>query len=570
MGDNDFNEITTEELEKRLSADPFRASISGAIITEAVLLNQGVNVAKFVVFTNCTFKESVSIENINLQGLRFSNCTFEKELFLFDVTIGHRTSINGCTFNSELNFNKCNLKETHLTAIKASKGIEIRHCAHETLRIASVICGDTGLYLYKSTVKLNTDFEQVTCEMQFHISECIFEGHLRTQNVIITKGSFVFRKGKYEKSVRIWGGSVKKSLIFNEGEFSEKVIVKSVKIPEGLTITGGTFNQFFHFRLTSNSGKYTVSPPQEIYLSDSAFKNGLTIEENGYSNHAKAIDRVTIQSSKKFEGEMSFSNLVIKVMNLSGPNHNGRIVFDKVAFNQVIIDKFSNFSNLQFLNITSYDTSSILSINNSYLGKAQFFNANLSSFSRIVITDSQISEVIASNVRWPDDIYTSSGGVKDNVDTLARKRENYRQLKQAMNSQGNKFEALYFEEKETKAYHEWLTQMPGRYRDKFILWTNRSNDHGRNWARPILLMLLSAFLFYILIVLSLPIHTNWYTALWGRIDIFLQLLNPAHNITNIHKDITQYDAAMLWDTLARISSGYFIFQTIRAFRKYSR
>ena len=127
--------------------------------------------------------------------------------------------------------------------------------------------------------------------------------------------------------------------------------------------------------------------------------------------------------------------------------------------------------------------------------------------------------------------------------------------------------------------------------DYFILWTNKySNEHGTNWWKPIILLLIFNLLFFTMIeatVLNEPfayyrpylafhsilfLFKNLLQSMIDHSTVYLDLMNPAHNLVRSYRPypdiiVDSNFAAQLFSLVSRIFTSYFIFQTLRAFRK---
>jgi hypothetical protein len=123
-----------------------------------------------------------------------------------------------------------------------------------------------------------------------------------------------------------------------------------------------------------------------------------------------------------------------------------------------------------------YGVDSLLDIFNSNLGVCELYNTFLDSFTKVAIKNSVLSEIITSNVRWfrlnqlekPEDY---PGSAQEFY--WSNRREFFRQLKYAMNKQGNRIQALEFKSYEMSAFHKELsTQKTNRknFTNKIILW----------------------------------------------------------------------------------------------------
>jgi hypothetical protein len=163
------------------------------------------------------------------------------------------------------------------------------------------------------------------------------------------------------------------------------------------------------------------------------------------------------------------------------------------------------------------------------------------------------------------------------------KKELYRQLKFAMERQGDQVSRLEFKRNELNCYRLELKQFGLFYKvsDQLILWLNQSNDYGFNWLKPSLLLFVFTLIIYILMAIGINPDINWsfdpdnfestIQNLNKGLYNYFTLLNPAHRITDLFLDIDRSNFGSWFyfiDFLSRIIVSYLLFQTITAFRKY--
>jgi len=194
------------------------------------------------------------------------------------------------------------------------------------------------------------------------------------------------------------------------------------------------------------------------------------------------------------------------------------------------------------------------------------------------IHDSNLVDISASSIKWFE--YKQVNQHAKTIEDHKQKRELFRQLKFAMEKQGDKIQSLVFKQYELIAYRQELHSSIGRYDEKFIMLLNRSNSYGQNWWKPVLWAIGFTSLFYYLITIfqspeisgmdfsGAGVSHLWYI-LWKNFGVFFQMLNPVHIIDKISEG-AQYISKMTYflDYLYRIILSYLIFQTISAFRKY--
>jgi len=264
-------------------------------------------------------------------------------------------------------------------------------------------------------------------------------------------------------------------------------------------------------------------------------------------------------------GKVTVQNSFIKILELKGDFTQGNILIDDVEIGKLSFNSFTNSAVVKVLSLKAQGDDSKVEFLSSYLGKIQFFNIKFDAFNQIYIDNSHLTEIQTTYVSWPRNITT-----KDN--SPDKLKENYRQLKMAMKKQEDNFQALIFEQEEMRAYERLLKEKDGDWEERFILLTNEySNNYGKEWITPITWMTIFNVLFFVLIGWSISgqdLHVlNSYLEFPSR---FLHLFNPTHQPNLIHEGINNHNIALIIDFISRIFSSYFIFQTIRSFRKYAK
>jgi hypothetical protein len=114
--------------------------------------------------------------------------------------------------------------------------------------------------------------------------------------------------------------------------------------------------------------------------------------------------------------------------------------------------------------------------------------------------------------------------------------------------------------------------------DNFSLWTGKTNDFGQNWIKPTFLAFISTLVFYVFVIiayspniqLALCQHewNNFFSELYEHSKILAQMFNPTFSSKAILNESYTSAWAYVLLEIHRIFLGFFIFQTINAFRKF--
>ena len=225
-------------------------------------------------------------------------------------------------------------------------------------------------------------------------------------------------------------------------------------------------------------------------------------------------------------------------------------------------------------------------IDNTSIGDADFQSIDLTSFNTRKIFDNILSGIDYTNVRWenPEKDIEVGQCEEGSRTEIAKQRDTYRVLKNVAQRNNDMQQALAFYAKEMKFHGELikkntsfceikqsfkskeLFKVLGKLLDRAILLFGRwTNNYGQNWGLPIFWILGLSVVFYIGLLWNLP-GEIWVSERWAKFPLFL---NPIHKIEFICEGYWDFWAYTI-DTLFRILEGMLIYQTIQAFRKYSR
>lgn len=203
-------------------------------------------------------------------------------------------------------------------------------------------------------------------------------------------------------------------------------------------------------------------------------------------------------------------------------------------------------------------------IDNTSIGKSNLQSVSLTSFAVVKMYDNIFAELDYSNVKWKEAIEV--GQLNSNNTEADKKRDTYRTLKNVASRNNDQPQAIKFFAKEME-YHQKIVSGNKEYSlsDRATLWFNKhTNGFGLSFWKPLAWLLFFSVVFYSFLICSFDdgYHSRYWT---GIFDFF----NPTHKTQFInahHWNGWSY----LWDFLFRIIEGLLIYQTIQAFRKYSR
>jgi hypothetical protein len=574
-------------------------------------------IATGVIIKNCVFNEIVIFENVDFNyGIEFINCTFKKSL-----------SINNCKSNNydhEYNFDRCHIefKNTKIEGLyfngnnELERGVRISEKSIiNRLQVRSIYSKMGSFAINDSTIENIFDVSQAKLINGLEVRKnCIINSKVRFENV--TAGSITFTESTFNTDVHIFAGKIG-SLIFNDGLFNDDLSITAVPISGSMTIIGTEFKKSITFKLQDDTNNKTGSL-EHVYISSGKFNEQFVV--NG-SN--ETINKLIVDFSKQLEGALYFNSCNIQETKLSGDNHNGNIVFNHSNFNKLSFDFFSNYSTISIISAKAYGENSELTIQHSNLGKSQFFNTFFNTFESISIYNSVLIDIVVANVKWFNDKNLNSKTAETSLD-YTQKKEIYRQIKFALERQGDRISSLKFKALEMNAYKKelfldiedkfensykknrllkWL-KISSRFsknyvvklfynigllgrkilnNNRFILWLGQTNSFGQNWFKPVLFAVGFTIVFHFLIIVGvsdklsyLPnFDTGSFLLTWneycGNINALPQLMNPVHILKRIFPDAKDISFSVYFlDYLLKIILAFFIYQVISAFRKYMK
>lgn len=341
-------------------------------------------------------------------------------------------------------------------------------------------------------------------------------------------------------------------LNIKENDFKKILKITQSKFLK-IYINNNSFNEFYIYLFTGNiqfelfnnviSNKLDVIGIKEIILKDFLIKCHI--------NNT---------------GVMNICDFDIDKFEISQDNNKANIYLKNVNFKELSIKDFSNYGNLTFSSCEAIaGDESIFSIENSNLGKAQFYDFDFTYFSTINIKNSVLTEIVTANVTWflpeklneilpievvkedfiwdferdfderdfSNNIFFLYGFMyfsflvpnqakpkkipiletepnlsltkaeKKDAKYYKNQREVYRQLKQSTDKQGDRIQSLDFQAEEMKVYKESLKiDKKSSQNDRWILWISQSNNFGLSWWKPTCILLLCTLFFYISMVFS--------------------------------------------------------------------
>lgn len=350
------------------------------------------------------------------------------------------------------------------------------------------------------------------------------------------KKQLTFDKNTFKKSLGFEGIDSKiESLLLMKSTFEDDVYIHDVS------------SNYFWFNSVVFKDFITIDKCKvETFLLDyNIFENKLMIgnRDVNYPTHKfnwedSLIKELYIEANDFHN--LIFNNFIIEELNIKNFVQGDNLIFRNLKISKLFFEEFSSVAEIKFLRIFFDEQNSKFTIKDSLLKNLQFSDVDLSK-TEVEISTSSVVDLITTNVTWSKEIKNND---KKSL------RDVYRQLKYAMEKQGDKVQALEFQAKEMNTYFSSLGWGLRDLSERIILFFEKySNNFGQNWFLPLLWFFLVGGLFY---VLSCDSHTT--------ID-YTRFLNPTRRIS---------EKTVFYDLLWRPVAALFIYQIIIAFRKYSR
>lgn len=577
--------------------------VNGAVEINAELIN-----CKGLYFQDCTFNDILSISNCELDNdIVFHKCTFLNGINLKSINVGYHERNRFEIINS-ISIIECKIEQNfHIINCILQRSFHIINSEIQRLFLQQISTINEGVRIESSTIHEWFDCNNLRLQGSLDISKCIIHTKTRFQD---THASYItFIENTFTKDLWVTGGLLENGVIFNDGEFEDNITLDAVNAKKILSIISGKFKESVSvsYRNTTNNLEGSF---QEIYIQSANFENGLYIYDSDLLNPSR-LNSIVIPFNAQLNGKISIDNLKVKLVKFSGTNFNSNVALNNIKPQQILFDRFSNYSDIQFADFRAdHDCESEFIINRSFLGKFQLLNASLESFNKVEIINSNFSDIATSSVRWFEDsqlvvghntpeitylqriklnflmIFTNLQRLDINVVNATKRQEVYRQLKVAMEKHGDRIQSLKFKQLEMKYYGKLLQYTKSFWDlDRLILMSNLTNNHGKNWFKPVLLAIILTVPFYILMMASMSPDLNLspassvhdleitYSVLCNNLDIYMQLFNPARLLIRIipeNSNLIIYPLTHFFDILHRIVLSFLIYQTISAFRKFSK
>ncbi|MFD2827104.1 hypothetical protein ACFSYG_11515 [Leeuwenhoekiella polynyae] len=549
-------------------------------VADQVLINSKNLTWESAAISNVNFIQPVVVSNVDIKsGLAFYNCNFEGGIIFRGVTC-LEFDVEKSKAKCSLYFSNCQMQ--HFTMSENchfKRNVRIENNSEvELLKLFQSKVEETGFYFDRSkSIKF---FQLEGFIGSFKISNSTFEDMVRFES---HAGEISLVKSVFKKSIQIWNLS-SRQLIFNDNTFEDTVKVTASRIASW-SIIGDVFQKEIKYENFDRGGQIKECYLNGLYISQAKFIEGADIRGRGLT-----IDKITLPITSDLKGVLRIQNWHVAELDISGINQNLKLLLCQMYIRTLKMIEFTNYADVTFercqaeneLLKTKLVNSSAIVMAHNDLGATKFIEMDFRSFITINVENTSFDGIKCSNVNWFDDSQLVMGFPNNNTPKAYRtRREIYRQIKHALKSQGNQIDSLLFQAREMRAHRAELksSKIYG-YNDRLIMTVNMTNNYGLDWFKPFWIVSLITLGFYFVELpffsdkLEYSLATSWeevkitWSECFGHFNVYWQMFNPARKFEAVYGSGRSASLYFL-DLFHRLVLGVFIFQIIRAFRKFS-
>lgn len=446
-----------------------------------------------------------------------------------------------------------NINKDELLAYMSNRIITNMMISSKVKINSKIIKFNKNLYFKNCVFKNDLEFENLTKNQLVQFDSCIFYGRV------------LFKISKFKK-LKFLKCEFSKYFALNNFQSDNLVIEKS-------TIEGNgnlSLSDFSCKRLVFKENNLTndvhLKPldVEEVILKGSESNYEFTLS---YENTSRPIKNFYVFAYPNYRTNFLLRSFSVKKLQILGSLKDASIYISNVKVNVGILHFFNNNGNFDVSKLEPFDNSSLIIIKNCSLGNLLVSNTNFRSFNRVILNDTNLTDIIPVNTRWCND---------KNLESKNRynSKENYRQLKLVSSKNEDVTNKLRFHEYEMLENIEILKNEKGKKADLFILLTNKwTNNFGNNYIKSLFYLILISIICYTAIKYLLGYTYFNLSLVFDEIGNFLLFINPLHKFkeifgSEIHTNFGK--GVYFFDAISRILGAYLLYQFIAAFRKYNR
>lgn len=542
------------------------------IVTFEVRIDNALISWHYREFQNIIFHERVIIVNAEINsGMSFENCEFKKGIIFHNSKSTNYNSTYNSN-NSSILFSNCN--GSNLIFEKGclfDRSITINdNCKFEKIELNSTKIINTGLSIKDSSVDYVDIFNS---EFDVNLSNSTFLKPLRFETLL---GNIYLISNEFNGWLKFWNIECTSNFTLNNNKFEDTFDIEGSRI-NGLFIHGDAFDK----KATLENRDVTVHNKEaflnEIYITEAKFTEGFYCNGLG-----KSIKKITLPLTPSFQGVLKFEGWKAENVYISGVNQNLKLLFKRIFFSFFMINDFTNYSDMSFDKCKGLNNESTFNLSDCDLGATKFNEFSFDTFGAIRIDNATLDKIKPTSNTWfNDEVLQIGNGTQTKQEEFKSKREIYRQIKQALKSNGNQIDSLIFQAKELAALRgELKNSKKYNWTDRIVMSVSQSNNYGLNWGKPVCIVFCVTLLLYLVLLpylsdkiaysLSLKIedYVNTYNAFSSNLNVFWQLFNPIRQMKVTYGENVNSGWIYFIDLFHRIFLGIMIFQIVKAFRKH--
>lgn len=404
----------------------------------------------------------------------------------------------------------------------------------------------------------NYDFELYDCKfmISFIIIHDKFNRIFDVSGSHFNAGILFIRKNEFLSSVKLYGILSKSEIIIEECLFSDEVDFS---------------NSEFHGR---------------VLIKNCTFKKGVKFDRVNFFNDFSFINNevcggISFENSV-FKGRVKIFHIkgIMDEINLTSSVIRGFLELNGLTGSLILPEKSSIKLKNVFVEPNGYLIIRNINENQKFTGEIDFTDANL--LGNVVLKNIYLKRFFLTNAVMVGGFYTEHLHFKEESDS-----QTYVRLKDEALKNNNSIKAMQYREKEMSSYSKELTLQRSRAKfgawltDESILFLNTiSNKNGLSWLRGISFTLVCAIIFFWIInflgieddqphFFTLDFKTFHFE---GVGEIWKRFLNMFY-LTSFKDKFEGVKLNALGETvffLSKIFISYGIYQTIIAFRKFSK
>lgn len=558
-----------EEFYEKLKNDSF--NLATIQTDNEVLIDSSIVDWKFRIIQNVIFTKLVTILNVEINsGIVFKDCEFRQGINFDNVKSTNYDSIINPN-NFSVLFTSCRASHIFFSAgCVFDREIKINNYSKiGDLKLYNTQIINGALAIKDSHVEESIDISN--SKLEISISKSKITKQFRIETLI---GNISLISSTFHGWVNFWNITSFSRIVLNKNKFEDTFNIEASSL-KGFFIHGDTFERKGTFENRDLQGKGKQANISEIYVTEAHFMEGFDFNGLG-----KSIDKITLPITPKFQGVLKFEGWVVDNVTISGVNQDLKLLFKRNLFRFFVFNDFANYGDLSFDKCKAYGDSTFNMINCD-LGGARLNEFDFDSFVKIRVDNATIDNIKPTSINWFKKEALEIGiDEQTKKEEYQRKREFYRQIKQALKNNGNQIDSLLFQAREMSAYNQELKESKETtIGDKAIIIISNTNDFGLNWLKPLAIVLILTMITYLTILPAISdkirygisfdsedLKNTWH-AFYSNFKVFWQLFNPVRRLDDTYGKIIN-SWIILIDLLHKIFLGIMIFQIIKAFRKY--